>query len=124
MPPNLDRTKTRTAAQQVKVELEKAKLRVKEADKKDADENDKEKLKRLVARVTELETQLKKYEAEIKQAEIEAAKPPEELSQLVREAYLRTLSRPPSTKELDRSLQFLATAKTPIVGFRDLLWRW
>jgi hypothetical protein len=122
VPPNLDRTKTRSAAQQVKVDLEKAKLRVKEADKKDADAKDKEKLKKLVARVTELETQLKKYEADIKQAEIAAAKPPEELSQLVREAYLRTLSRPPSAKELDRSLQFLATAKTPILGFRDLLW--
>jgi Protein of unknown function (DUF1549)/Protein of unknown function (DUF1553) len=116
-PPNLDRTKTRTAAQQVKVDLEKAKLRVKAAGSKDENQ-----AKKLVARVQELETQLKKYEAEIKTAEELAAKPVAELPQLVREAYLRTLSRPPSAKEMERSLQFVASTKTQAIGFRDLLW--
>ena len=42
--------------------------------------------------------------------------------QLVREAFLRSLSRPPTDKEAARSEQHLASAADLQSGTRDLLW--
>lgn len=42
--------------------------------------------------------------------------------QLVRVAYLRTLSRPPADFELQRSKEFLASAESTDRGLRELLW--
>jgi hypothetical protein len=41
---------------------------------------------------------------------------------LVRQAYLRTLSRLPTAEEIDRSMQYLAQADSPMAGAKGLLW--
>ena len=45
-----------------------------------------------------------------------------DLQQLVREAWLRTISRPPTAKELTRGVNHLESADTVVDGMRDLLW--
>ena len=56
-------------------------------------------------------------------ASIAAATPPVGgHDQMVREAYLRTLSRPPTETEVTRGLQYIAESKEPVAGLRDLLW--
>lgn len=40
----------------------------------------------------------------------------------IRDIYLRTLSRLPSTEELDRAKKYIAESPTPGEGIRDLLW--
>jgi hypothetical protein len=123
-PPKPSESKTRTQREQLKVEITKAKLRVEESrktDKANKETKDKtsERTEKLVARVKELERDLAKLPDD-KPAPPPAA--PADLPVLVREAYLRTLSRPPSAAELDRSMQFIANANTPSNGMRDLLW--
>jgi hypothetical protein len=46
----------------------------------------------------------------------------ERLDGLVREAFLRTLSRPPSAAELAESRQSFQAAESPMSGMRNLLW--
>ena len=41
---------------------------------------------------------------------------------IVREAWLRTISRPPTDAEIDRAVQHLRTASSRAEGARDLLW--
>jgi hypothetical protein len=41
---------------------------------------------------------------------------------LIREAYLRTLSRPPHGDELTRAKEHFASSPTPTSAVRDLLW--
>jgi hypothetical protein len=41
---------------------------------------------------------------------------------LVRQAYLRTLSRQPDERELSRSLEHLRTSPTLMAGMRDVMW--
>lgn len=41
---------------------------------------------------------------------------------LIREAYLRTVSRPPSTEELERSKQYIKESEQPSTGMRDVVW--
>lgn len=84
-------------------------------------------VERLEARFKQLKGQLAKAAREEENEEDKqdsapslAAKP--EPAALVRQAYLRTLTREPSGAELDRSLQFLAEAETPVKGIRDLMW--
>jgi hypothetical protein len=45
-----------------------------------------------------------------------------ELQDLIRQAYLRTLNRPPSSDELERVGKHMAAAKTRTEGLRDLMW--
>lgn len=50
---------------------------------------------------------------------------PEEESRvagIVRQAYLRTLSRPPEPHEMERSLEYFRESGDMVVGSRDLLW--
>jgi len=42
--------------------------------------------------------------------------------ELIREAYLRTLSREPNVVELAKSREYLVGSVTPTAGVRDLLW--
>ena len=51
-----------------------------------------------------------------------AALASDEMSNLIEEAYLRTLSRKPSSMEAQRSQQAIAQAESPMHGFSDLLW--
>ena len=48
--------------------------------------------------------------------------PKDDAAAVVREAYLRTVSRPPTPGEMERSLNHLATAESLQAGMRDLLW--
>jgi hypothetical protein len=41
---------------------------------------------------------------------------------IVREAFLRTVSRPPTRAELDRGVKQLADGKSPLEGLEDLMW--
>ncbi len=64
-----------------------------------------------------------------RQPEIEAAPEPTQpavvalnSAELVRQAYLRTLSRPPQAEELARAKQHIEDAEATTDGVRDLLW--
>jgi hypothetical protein len=96
-----------------KKELVRARIRL-EAAKKLGDE---EKAERLAKRLKELESGKKEEPKE----EVAAADKPEPAA-LVRQAYLRTVSREPTGAEMERSLQFVAEAETPVEGLRDLMW--
>ena len=74
---------------------------------------------RLERRMTNLDKQIKRV----------TPPPPEgvqvttqQLRELVQQAYLRTLNRHPNESEMARCQQYLAEAKDPIAGTRDLLW--
>ena len=41
---------------------------------------------------------------------------------LVKQAYLRTVSRPPTAEELQRSKQYVLETDQPSAGLRDLVW--
>jgi hypothetical protein len=47
---------------------------------------------------------------------------PEQSAKLVKQAYLRTLSRYPTAEEMDRCHQFLASSANPVEGAKGLLW--
>jgi len=42
--------------------------------------------------------------------------------EVIRQAYLRTLGRPPVAEEVARGMQFMDDASTPVAGLRGLLW--
>lgn len=85
-------------------------------------------------RIATLEGQLKKLQdqqAAAEQAERDAAAPvaapapapvPDRPEQLIREAYLRTLSRPPTEAETARGLQYITDSSGTVAGLRDVLW--
>jgi hypothetical protein len=88
----------------------------------------KERLKQMrkngnAAAAKRMEEKLKELQ---KSTDSKSAKPAGRLSidepTLVRQAYLRTLSRLPSAEEMDRCLAFLAQAETPAAGAKGLLW--
>jgi hypothetical protein len=45
-----------------------------------------------------------------------------DLESIVRQAYLRTVSRYPADDELKKSLAYIAQAEDPVDGVRDVLW--
>jgi hypothetical protein len=103
--------------------LEKARQRLAKI-KKDNAKNVKL-LAQAEARVAQLEARLKEQPPAASGGEPAAEPAPmpvEQSSRLVREAYLRTVSRPPSDAELARSQEYLAAAGDPVAGIRDLLW--
>jgi Protein of unknown function (DUF1549)/Protein of unknown function (DUF1553) len=130
-PPKTINTKTRSLVEQAKVELTKAKLREKQqrgmVDKAKKELKDKElsRLEKLTERVAELEKQVTALTATEKEEQEKAtasAVPAANVATLVNQAYLRTVSRPPNPQELERSLQFISSAETPVDGMRDLMW--
>ena len=78
------------------------------------------------------EGQIKRWEARLKElnemadARQKAAAAPEEIAldnvTMIRQAYLRTLSRNPTPEEINRCEQYLASAASPADGARGLLW--
>lgn len=102
-----------------KREIVRAKIRL-EAARKLGDE---ERAARLEKRLNQLEAAVAEepnVEPIAELPEPPTAKP--EPAELVRQAYLRTLSRYPNGAEMERSLTFLAEASTPVQGVRDLMW--
>lgn len=81
-----------------------------------------EAVQRMTSRLKNLQQQL----ARLQPAEVApATKPdanPAELCELVRQAYLRTMSRYPTESELSGSQQYLASSPDRGKGLRDLLW--
>ena len=72
-------------------------------------------------RLEQVRDQLTQAETQEKQASLAEAKLGSP-AELVEEAYLRTLSRKPTEKELAISLHHLQAAKEPTEGLHDLLW--
>jgi hypothetical protein len=119
-------------SEQMAQALEKAKKQIAKLDK-DKEENAGE-LEKLNQRKERLEKQIaiaKKAEAEAEaKAKAEAAKEtkvsPEVIAErgkdLVREAYLRTVSRAPTDDEMTKSLAYLGESNTLEAGLRDLVW--
>jgi len=92
---------------QIKVRLERA--------KKDGQT---EQVERLEARLAELE----KQNADRKEAEANPGRIKLDTLALIRQSYLRTLSRNPTPDEINRCEQFLASASSPVEGAKGLLW--
>ncbi|MEO1984252.1 MAG: hypothetical protein ABGZ24_27365 [Fuerstiella sp.] len=46
----------------------------------------------------------------------------EKTSQLIGDAYLRTLNRAPTTEELQTSRDHISTTENTVEGLRDLMW--
>ena len=69
-----------------------------------------------------LKQYLKRYGADEKVAKKAEAKKIESLDTVVKQAYLRTLSRYPNDVELDRSLAYIDASDDKYEGIRDLLW--
>ena len=59
---------------------------------------------------------------EVEQAMSESTPSAAHDRELIREAYLRTVSRPPTNDETSRAEQYLASADSRIDGLQDLLW--
>jgi hypothetical protein len=112
-----------------KYEAQLAKLK----DKKEG----KDRVKELQSKLVRAQAKLKEYRAKQAQAKPNGetttvdSKPgavsksqvdPQELRKLIEEAFLRTLSRKPTTDEIRVSLDALKQAPTPIGGLSDLLW--
>jgi hypothetical protein len=88
----------------------------------------------LERRIHELETQGKKDDAAALKRVLQSARRPappppprrpagpEDERLLIREAYLRTVSRPPTERELARSRQYLKESANTAEGLRDVLW--
>jgi hypothetical protein len=83
---------------------------------------DKEAASRLRRRLAALQKQVDELRRK-PQPELDAvATTPVDQQQIVREAYLRTLSRYPTDTELTASVQYIASADDTIDGVRDMLW--
>ena len=99
---------------QVQQEIVKVKLRLTQAEKnggKDAGQ-----IGRLKARLLELEKSL------AEQHRHDAPAIPADLATLIRQAYLRTLSRNPTAEEAERCRQYVASSPNPQEGMRGLMW--
>lgn len=95
-------------------EISRTKTRIKRVkDKDDADQ-----VQQLEQKLAELE----KAKAEKEEAEKAPAKLNVDEPTLVRQVYLRTLSRHPTPEEMDRCLAYLAESESPAAGAKGLLW--
>ena len=101
-------------SEDVTKEMVKLKVRLDRAKK----EKDEDQAKRIEERIAELKR------SEKEKAEVAAS--PEGVSvdpaTLVKQAYLRTLSRYPTDDEMTRCQQFLAASTSPLEGAKGLLW--
>jgi hypothetical protein len=59
---------------------------------------------------------------ELREANRSAALPPQRLDEIIAEVFLRTVSRPPTTAEVQQARADIAAASDQIDGVRDLLW--
>lgn len=110
--PQLDPNKRAQQVAEIGKEVAKLKVRIERVTKDD----DKEQLERLQTRLAELTKTLDELTAEPK------AEPMENAPELVKQVYLRTLSRYPSPEEMTRCTEYLASASSPLEGAKGLLW--
>jgi hypothetical protein len=101
-----------------RIDLNREILRTKDRLSRAKRDKDEAQVKRLEARLAELE------KANERRAEV--ASQPEGVNvdpvTLVKQAYLRTLSRYPTDEEMTRCQQFLAESSSPLEGAKGLLW--
>ncbi|TXT36095.1 MAG: hypothetical protein FD138_1101, partial [Planctomycetota bacterium] len=114
------------SAKSTRRNFEKA-LEVNERELKKARKAGKEdEVKELEGRLSELKAKIKKVQAVVDGKSTEAPKPAVvvnlEPEDLVKAAYLRSLSRLPSDAEMETSKKFLAQSEDRATGARDLLW--
>jgi TolA-binding protein len=115
-----DAAQLRTAQQQIS----RMQRRAEQLRKKDNEANKKE--------LAKVEERLKKLRKQVVKAKAAAASKNQEkasskpvslnTAELVREAYLRTVSRLPTDEETARAKKHLEEAKTPVDGAKDLMW--
>ena len=84
-------------------------------------------IKEIETRIAELKAKVKKVESALNAKPEETPKPAVVVVQLepedlVKAAYLRSLSRLPSKAEMETSKKFLAQSEDRLSGARDLLW--
>jgi hypothetical protein len=101
-----------------RVDFNREIARTKERLKRAKDKDEKEQAERLEAKLADLE----KAKAEKEEAD----KAPQGINvdneTLVRQSYLRTLSRHPTPEEMERCLAYLAESESPLEGAKGLLW--
>jgi hypothetical protein len=110
-PPKVDPAKKAQEVANIGREVAKLKNRIERVTKDD----NKEQLEKLRGRLAELTRRLDELNAP-------PPEPMENASDLVKQVYLRTLSRYPSPTEMDRCIQYMASASSPLEGAKGLLW--
>jgi hypothetical protein len=117
-----DVAKAKTALRNFEKSLEFNERALKRA-RQSGDENE---IKDLEARIAELRSQIKKARQVMDDKPQETSKPVSvaslEPENLIKAAYLRSLSRYPTDSEIETSKKFLAQSEDIISGARDLLW--
>lgn len=103
-------TKTRASRQAMREKLEK---------KLAAGEITREDIRKLRAELAAAESKEQQLAAKLDQSAKPAEFPAEAL---IREVFLRTLSRPPTAEEMAKAREDIAAARNPVDGVRDLLW--
>ncbi len=118
--PEVQRDNSDRAVDNQKQQIAALEKRIKQLRKADKDDE----AQRLERRVDDLKARLEKNAEADQQSEDQTAKSdePRDPSELVKQAYLRTLSRVPTDAELDTSREFIASYDDPIDGVRGLLW--
>jgi hypothetical protein len=109
--PKMDPAKKAQEVTNIGREVVKVQNRIERVTKDD----NKEQLVRLQGRLAELTRQLDELSAP-------QPEPMENAPDLVKQVYLRTLSRYPSPTEMDRCTEYLASASSPLEGAKGLLW--
>jgi hypothetical protein len=99
---------------QLDIKKETARLKARLEKARKADES--KQVERLEARLAEIE-KVDRQRKETSQGDVNV-----DTDELIRQAYLRTLTRRPTAEEVDRCREFLAEASNPAEGARGLLW--
>lgn len=130
---NRDRMAGKGQRKQLKQGIEKTEALIAQLKKPEATPEQTEKLGAAEKRLANLKERLAKLK-ETPEAEPEPTAAPEPVAvakitlpdsdweALVREAYLRTVSRPPTAEELQRSKQYIMESEQPATGMRDVVW--
>ena len=107
--------RTIPAAEVVDREVKRIEIRLEQAKKNDVADQ----VKRLEDRLAELKAAAKSGKPEKTAGTILSD---DQITAVIRQAYLRTLSREPGEDELARCQEFLGEAATPLEGVRGLMW--
>jgi hypothetical protein len=76
----------------------------------------------LEKQVATLKAQIRNIEKQLETPPVDASVVSGSTEAVIRQAYLRTLSRLPSEEELAKSLAYVDDAENPVDGVRDVLW--
>ena len=101
-------------AKGVNGDIAQVELQLRRAEKR----SDEKQIKRLGERLAELQKAAKATKKADEPMKISA----EDTASIVRDAYLRTLSRYPTPEEMNRCTEFIASSEDPIEGARGVLW--